>query len=356
MPETHPRKSQNNKCRVSIILVTYNNLQDIPACLTSLRPTLGQTDEVIVVDNQSTDGTPALIRENFPWVRLLLSEENAGFGAGCNLGAGVAQGRFLAFLNPDTVVAAGWLDALVQALVSNPDCGLATPKILLLKDPGRINTCGNDINITGLTLCRGMGRPKADFAQNEWVNAVSGAAFIVDRSWFDDLGGFDQEFFLYMEDTDLSLRSRLAGRGCLYVADSVIYHDYRLTFGPRKVFYQERNRCLMLIKNFRATTLWLLFPSLLLAEVITWGYVVLYDRKNWRNKLDACKFIIANHQGIKSAHDRVQALRKSSDCSLIAEHTTLLDFSQTGQGIAQKFAGVLFRPALMLNKFIFSFF
>jgi len=355
-PDTARQKLRDNKCRVSIILVTYNNLQDLPACLSSLHATLGQDDEVIIVDNQSTDGTSRLINDDFPWVRLVVNQNNAGFGAGCNLGAGVAQGKYLAFLNPDTVVTAGWLECLVEALAADPDCGMVTPKILLLKDSQHINACGNDINLSGLTLCRGMGRPSTDFMGNEWVNAVSGAAFVIEKSWFEYLGGFDEDFFLYMEDTDLSLRSRLAGRGCLYVAGSVIYHDYRLTFGPRKVFFQERNRCLMLLKNFRTSTIWLLSPSLLLAEFITWGYVILYDRPNWKNKICAYSWIRNNKRTIDFKHGSLKGLRVVSDYQLLIKHSYGIDFEQTGKGFIKKIMNCIVKPFFHLNKIVLIFF
>lgn len=351
-----PEEHSGRLIRASIIIVTYNNAHDINDCLISLQKTMGSDDEVIVVDNQSTDGTAKLVEKNFPWVNLILNPHNNGYGGGCNCGAHLAQGKYLAFLNPDTISATGWLDHLVEALALNPDCGLATPKILLLKQPELINTCGNDINISGLTLCRGMGRPHEDYQENEKVNAVSGAAFMIEKYWFEHLGGFDEDFFLYMEDSDLSLRSRLAGRDCLFVANSLVFHDYCLTFGPHKVFFQERNRWLMLLKNFRPATLWCLSPSLLLAEVITWGYVILFDRHHWRNKIKAYQHIFASRKQIKLKRRKVRELRKRPDRALIAQHTTAIDFNQTGAGFTQKLAGILFRPALFLNKLVFSFF
>lgn len=203
-----PAVQSRMQTRASIIIVGYNSLSDLPRCLASLQEDMAQEDEVIVVDNASQDGTPQAIREHFPWVRVLCSPENVGFGAANNLAAAQARGEYLAFLNPDTTAEPGWLEALIAALEDDPSAGLATPKILLMQDPQRINTCGNDIHISGLTLCRGMGEPSAAFSQLETVSAVSGAAFVVRRALFEAIGGFDPLFFMYMEDTDLSLRAR----------------------------------------------------------------------------------------------------------------------------------------------------
>ena len=187
--------------------------------------------------------------EAYPQVTWLRSPHNSGFGGGNNLAARRARGEYLAFLNPDTTVEPGWLEALIAALEADPQAGMATSKILLMDDPSRINTCGNDVHISGLTLCRGMGAPANDYNQVEEVAAVSGAAFVIRRGLFEQLGGFDPAYFMYMEDTDLSWRARLAGWRILYVPASVVYHDYRLQFGPRKTFYQERNRYRLLLQK-----------------------------------------------------------------------------------------------------------
>ena len=156
-----------------------------------------------------------------------------------NVGVRSSSGNYLAFLNPDTVVEPGWLDALIAALEADPRAGLATAKILLLDDPARINTCGCDVHYTGLTLCRGMGMGRSALTDPVDVSAVSGAAFVIRRDLFEALSGFDAAYFLYMEDTDLSWRARLAGYSCLYVPTSFVYHDYSLRFGPKKAFYEE---------------------------------------------------------------------------------------------------------------------
>ena len=270
--------------RASIIIVAYNAQAYLEKCLLSVLETSGTNREVILVDNASADRSAEIAAQKFPQVRIIRNEHNLGFGQGNNLGAQWATGDYLVFLNPDTIVEPGWLEALITALEDNPRAGLATSKILLLNDPERINTCGNTIHLTGLTLCRGLRYSKAAFSQRESVAAVSGAAFAIRRELFEQLGGFDEDFFLYMEDTDLSWRARLAGWDCLYVPESIVLHDYTLRLTPHKVFYQERNRYLMLLKCFRWPTLLILFPALLLAEFVTWGFVIKSDREHLGNK------------------------------------------------------------------------
>ena len=330
--------------RASVIIVGYNSLPDLEKCLPSLLASVQDDPEIILVDNASTDGSSSWVQQSFPEIKLVISAENLGFGGACNLGAKHARGRYLAFLNPDTILDPGWLKALIAAFEADPQAGLATSKILLLHDPGRINTCGNDIHLSGITLCRGMGQPQQVFSHQEEVSAVSGACFAIRRQLFEALGGFDETFFMYMEDTDLSWRARLLGYKCLFVPESVVYHDYTLHFGPRKTFYQERNRYLMLLKNLRWPTLLILLPAFFLADLITWGYVLLHDRKNLANKFLAYAWIVQHWPEVMAKRRVVQASRRTPDRPLLLSLKSRLDFEQTDQTWIAQAAHLIFDP------------
>jgi GT2 family glycosyltransferase len=334
--------------RASVIVVSHNHRHQLGRCLASLAATTEA--ELILVDNASSDGSADFVDENFPNVRIIRNETNRGFGGASNLGASQAVGEYLAFLNPDTTIEPGWLDALIGALEADPLAGLATSKILLLNDPERINTCGNDTHITGLTLCRGMGAEHGDLRELEEVNAVSGAAFVLRRELFQELGGFDETFFLYMEDTDLSWRARLAGLRCLCVPSSVVLHDYALRFGPHKTFFQERNRYLMLLKSLRWRTLLVLLPALLLGEIVTWGFSLLCDRRRLGNKLRAYYWVLGNWQRVMAERRRTQELRQVCDRDLLETNVTRLGFEQTGQGLAARIAHLLFDPLFAILR------
>jgi len=314
------------KPRASVIVVNYNGGLLLRQCLASLLADCGEDDEIIVVDNASTDGSAAEIEQAFPEVRVIRSAVNLGFGEGNNIGVHWATGRYLAFLNPDTVVERGWLDALIIALEDNPASGLATSKILLLDDPDHINTCGIDVHFTGLALCRGLGLHRTALAQAGEVGAISGDAFAIRRDLFEALGGFDGRFFLYMEDTDLSWRARMAGYRCLYAPASVVYHQYTLRFGSQKTFYQERNRYVMLLKGLRWPTLLLLLPALLLSELITWIFVLLRDRSRMANKVHAYSWILQHWKVIMNQRRRTQAMRRVCDRDLIGQCTHRLAY------------------------------
>lgn len=348
---SHARVEESPCPKVSIIIVNYNGGDQLVACLDSLQADVTSADyEVVMVDNASTDGSSERIAERFPQVTILRSETNLGFGGANNLAGRYARGDYLAFLNPDTIVTPGWLEPLIAALDADPAAGLATSKVLLLDDPGRINTAGNQMHLTGLTLCRGIGRPASHLNVEEEITAVSGACFAMRCELFQELGAFDPTFFMYFEDTDLSLRARLAGHRCLYVPQSIIYHDYALRFGPAKTYYEERNRYRMLLKSYRWRTLLLLLPALLLAEVVTWGYVLLRDRSRWRNKLRAYADVLRSWPAIRRARTETQTTRRVSDRHLLAATTHQIAFEQTGDGFVARMAHLVFDPPFFLAR------
>jgi GT2 family glycosyltransferase len=222
--------------------------------------------------------------------------------------------------------------------------------VLLMDAPNRINACGNDMHLAGFTLCRGAGARRESYAERSEVGAVSGAAFAMRRELFEVLGGFDESFFLYMEDSDLSLRARLAGYRCLYVPDSVVYHDYRLHFGPQKTYYHERNRYVMMLKAFRWPTLLFMAPALALGEMVAWGFVLLHEPLRLANKLRAYAWIVRRWRQIMRDRQQTQRLRRISDRDLLRWCTHRLDYGQVCSGPLSKIAAWVFDPIFYLLR------
>jgi GT2 family glycosyltransferase len=270
--------------RASIIIVSYNSSAYLRACLDSVCQQLTSLDEVIVVDNASSDGSADLVRSHYPAVKLIRAA-NSGYAGGNNLGAASAAGRYLVFLNPDTLLEADALDALIAPIVGDHAIALSTACLVFMDAPERINACGNTVHYTGLAYCRGLGQSRDAYNNSSVVDSVSGAAFAIRRSVFEQLGGFDTRFFMYVEDTDLSLRARLAGYRCWYAADAVIRHDYRPSYSPKKAYYVDRNRHLLLQKNFSRASYRQLLPGILVAELLTCAFLLLHGPSYWLVKL-----------------------------------------------------------------------
>lgn len=339
----------------SLILVNYNGRADLVRCLDSIYDHLDLPDsppdgqlEVVVVDNASRPGELDGLAQRYPGVAWIESSQNLGFAGGCNLGARQARGEALVFLNTDTIVTPGWLESLLAPLAADPRVGLVTAQVRLFSDPGRLNTAGNEIHISGLTLCRAANLPVEQAGRATQVSAVSGAAFAMRRALFEALGGFDSDYFMYMEDTDLSWRARLAGYRCWYAPDSVVYHNYRLRFRPAKTYYQERNRYQTLLKNLRWGSLLALLPVLLLAELVTWGYVLAFERRQWADKPRAYAWIVRHWGDLMRKRRLAQAQRAADDRQVLREHSTRLDFEQTGRGALPTTAHLLFDPLFLV--------
>lgn len=360
-PSTAPRLEKNIKNKkpfkfpfVSVIIVIHNNHNDLTICLPSLAQQSYESSEIIVVDSGSSDDGIKYVREKFPEIKVVDAGGNIGYGAANNIGVKFAKGELLAFLNPDTKVESDWLTALVQRMLhSPPDVGLITAKILLKSQPGRINTCGNNVHYTAIPACRGWFLPATEMNEIQEVNSISGAAFLIRRSVYDTLEGFDDDFFMYLEDNDLSWRAKLAGYRSIYAPQSIVYHEYTPRFHPTKFYYLERNRYRMLLKNFRWQTLLLLIPALLLTELVTWGYAILQGSKHMLAKIHAYQWIFRHWRTVMINRQGVQEKRVVGDAVLLKNSTPSLAYGLVQEGFAAKLAGLIFDP---MFRFLHNFY
>jgi GT2 family glycosyltransferase len=266
--------------RDSVIIVTYNHEKYIEQCLDSALN--NNPYEIIVVDNCSTDRTVALV-SSYPNVRLIKSDTNAGFGSANNLGASYASGDNLVFLNPDTIVEENWLKNLTEPI--NDDRTVSIP-LILLYDDDKVNTIGNIEHISGLSFVNGLGK-RRDAEDACSPNGVSGACFAMSKKGYLDLGGFDQTFFCYMEDTELSWRMMLNGYNIVLQPDAIVHHDYRMRLTPEKLFMVESGRYVIIRKYVPMAAIIASFPMFLISEAIIWSYCFLNGKKFVRSKFNA---------------------------------------------------------------------
>jgi len=331
--------------RTSLIVVAYNAGDDLRQLLGSIAATEPDVD-VIVVDNASSDGAVDRVIREFPAARVVRVAENRGFGAGNNLGAAAAGRDYLVFVNPDALLLAGWLDALVRPLVADAGIGLVTPKVLLKDDPGRINAAGLDVHLSGISMCRGLGSPRAEFAEPVEVAAISGVCFATRREVYERIGGFDEDIFLYMEDVDLSLRVWLAGYRCLYVAEAAAQHSYALEVGAAKTFHVEKGRYLLLLKAFERRTLLALLPTLLVVEVITWGWALLQGLGAVGQKLRAYGWLAGHLAEVAAKRREVAAARAVPDSEFLRRCERGLSFEGLASSGIARAAETVFGPLL----------
>jgi GT2 family glycosyltransferase len=237
---------------VSIIVVTWNGRQYLDDCLGGIASQEGVSTETILVDNASTDGTADYVRATYPWVRIVSLPENRGFAGGNNAGAREATGSFVAFLNNDTRADPGWLRALRGGIDAEAHFALVTSRIVYMHDPATLDSAGDGLLRAGGAFKRYHGAPATLAPESQEVFGVCGAACLMPKMVFDELGGFDEDFFASHEDVDLSYRARLRGYRCKYVAGAVVRHHGSATLGTisrSAVFHGQRNLEWTYLKN-----------------------------------------------------------------------------------------------------------
>ena len=284
---------------VSIIVVSYNEINHINTSLDGLMKQTYPNYEVIVYNNGSTDGTREYVMKFYPQVTLVNSKENLGFGGANNEAAVIAHGKYVGFLNCDASVAPDWLEPIVELLESDTTIGCAGAELRCTENPEIILSHGTGIHLSGISYARDRGKHACPADPIE-VGGVSGGAFVMDREFFIKIGGFESIFFLYYEDTDLSIRVRLLGKRCVVVPRAQVYHNCESRFGVRKVFFLERNRFLSLFTLMSASMLWLMAPSMLAFEIFSWGYCFLNGKDAIESKINAWKAIYQHRDWIKA--------------------------------------------------------
>ncbi len=231
---------------ISNIIVSYNCLESLKACLKSLEDQKGVESEIIVIDNNSNDGTVAFMKEQK--YKAILSEKNLGFGAAVNRAAKQAEGEYLFILNPDTELPPNSLERIYKYAVDNPDVGLVSPA---LRHPdGRLQLSarrfprrrdlllgrGSPLFLLGLTGERQAGYISPDGDEAIDVPAVSATALFVRSELFHKVGGCDERFFLYMEDLDLCRRIRNMGFIVAFLPSVTVFHSWRRSTRKRPYF------------------------------------------------------------------------------------------------------------------------
>ncbi|MEN6552034.1 MAG: glycosyltransferase family 2 protein [Methanobacterium sp.] len=270
-----------------MLIVNTNQKNYIENCLKSLKSIYQNSDfEIIIVDNNSTDGTPEFVGKNYPDVKLIKTE-NKGFCSANNLGARKAAGEYLILLNPDTKVNEGSLDELVNNL-NNKEKTITVPKILLY-DGQSINTVGIINHFTGLGFTKGLGESLDKYNEQEYMTSISGACFCIKKQDFLELGGLDEQFFLYMDDAEFSWRLKSRGYKVVYVPNAVICHDYTLRVTAEKIYYLEIGRYIILKKYFTWKEFLIFLPALVTTELFTFGYSILKGPSGIKFKLKAIK-------------------------------------------------------------------
>ena len=280
---------------VAIIIVNYNSGALVSRCLKSLSEQTLCADELVVVDNASTDAESRSMLDAITNATVIRSDLNLGYGGAINLAVQkLTTTDYIVCLNPDAFPEPDWLEAIVNAADSHPDHGSFASLMLREDDTSIVDGAGDELHFTGIPWRRFHKRTLPDNLQTEPVFSACAGAALYRTSLFNQLGGFDERYFMYVEDIDLGFRLQLAGHPCLLVSDAIVHHIGSAVTGEGSdfsVYFGHRNLVYCYFKNMPLLLLLATLPFHILANIVT--LVVLTAKGRGRAvgkaKLDALK-------------------------------------------------------------------
>ena len=220
------RNSAADMKSATVIIPNWNGMQWLEGCLEAVLGQRGVVFDTIVVDNGSSDGSVAFLRDQFPNVRLVELASNIGFAGAVNAGIAQAHSPYVVLLNSDTRADPNWLRCLVERMdQSPPDVGALASQMLRLADPSLIDDAGDELTWYGAARKRGHGQPATNYNDECEVFSICAGASLYRREFLEQIGGFDDSFFAYLEDVDVGLRGRLLGYRYFYIPTAKVLHE-----------------------------------------------------------------------------------------------------------------------------------
>ncbi len=276
---------------VTIIIISWNSQQILKKCLQHVFAQTVQPHRIIVVDNNSSDKS-ASIAEEFESIDVRRMAINLGFAAGNNQALDECKTEWVALLNPDAFPAPNWLESLMTAATDNPDIAVFGSRQLCFDNPLIIDGIGDIYHMSGIVWREHHRVPQqADDLIAKEIFSPCAAAALYKRQVINEMGGFDEDFFCYMEDVDLGFRLRLAGYKSLYVPEAAVYHVGSATTGGHhsdfSVYHGHRNLVWTFIKNMPGALFWLLFPLHLMLNIFS---IIWFSAKGQRDAIIRAKW------------------------------------------------------------------
>ena len=261
--------------KVSVVILNWNGKRFLKDCLSSLSRVKYKPLEVILVDNNSSDGSGEYIKKYFPWVKLVANKENYGFAKGNNLGFQAATGKYVLFLNNDTRVIPDFLDILIRDFEEDPTVGCIQTQMRVLNQPQLLDEAGAYLTPTGFLYHYGYRKsyrlPAYQFPRE--IFSAKGACMLIPRQVLKRVGAFDEDFFIFFEETDLCYRIWLAGYKVIYEPRATIFHlaggdtADKYNYGKR-IYLTFRNMTMSYLKNFGSRNLFTIYPIFLLTQIV----------------------------------------------------------------------------------------
>lgn len=291
------------------MIVAYNSGSELTRTLPALAGEIQPGDEVVVVDNGSSVSPRELVADLLPEARVIEMGTNAGFTAATNLGAEESAGDIVLMLNPDAMPEPGFGEAVRAPYTTRPEWGAWMTLVAChINDRKVVNSWGNPVHFTGIAWAGGHGQSLSEVGGEAEIPVASGAAFAIRREVWLEVGGLPDEFFLYHEDIDLSLRIQTAGRRIGLEPEAVVDHDYDFNSSDRKWFWLERNRIATMIRNYPGSLLVLVGPALAVTELVL---LLVSLKQGWIGaKLKSYRDLIRWFPRLRKERREIQAERR----------------------------------------------
>ena len=303
--------------RISVILVTWNSSTHLIRCLECLSAQTVKDFEIIIVDNGSTDGFFYGLENRWPELALRLErlDSNLGFAVANNIGVRFARGKWIALLNADAFPEPDWLEQLLKAAEDNPEFTFFTSRQIQANTPELLDGTGDAYHVSGLAWRQNYDHLASEYGiQSDEVFSACAAAALYSRNDFIKVGGFDEDYFSYFEDVDLSFRLRLVGGRCLYVPQAVVHHVGSASTGKASDFsfyYGHRNLVWTFFKDMPTALFWYYLPLHMLMNTYLSASFLLKEKRSvvLKSKVDAFRVLPA----ILRKRKQVQQSRVVSD-------------------------------------------
>jgi GT2 family glycosyltransferase len=320
---------------VSIVIVNFNGREFLRQCLLTLLNTDYPTYDIVVVDNASTDGSVDEIEASFgsdSRIKIVKNRENVGHAEGCNIGARMTKGQYIVFLDSDIEFEAeDWLWELVKVMENDAAVGLAQAKIVLAEDKRCLDYVCVAVDALG-TWAATYGSKEERLKENFEILAASSGCCIVRREVFNQAGGFDADYFIYDDDTDLSLRVRLLGYRILFVPSAVVIHRGGVLRGVsgQMLYHSSKNRLYTVLKNYELRNVWWRFLVLtFFTFMVSVGFLAVKKTEEAKATLKGLASSIKDFQKIWTKRLLFQSKRRIRDFELVNKGFVRNDFRST---------------------------
>ena len=318
------------KYKLAVVVLCYNEEHYLEECISSIQEQSYNSFDLVLVDNNSSDGSVSLVKEKFPQVRIIENKSNLGFAVANNIAMKTLFGEgydICILLNSDIKADKKYIENLIKTyeIKKNKNkVGLIQPLIMLYDSPNLINSSGIAVHYLGFGYAGDYFKKNTTVTSDKEIFAAAGGASLFTKNFFEDTGGFDESFFMYCEDQNISWRGFILGYKHFLSHKSLLYHKYKFNKNKKKLFYYERNRLFMFFENYSLRSVLILFPMFIFNEILIIFYSII---NGWFfKKINSYLSFLLNIKTVIKKRKQTQKIRIISDYEVFNKMICSLEF------------------------------